>query len=120
MGSKSGNGWWKQLFQGNDGARRKKRNAELGSDDIQSLSGQTDPLVEFIRQEVYDSQTGVTISVELICTCGLPVAHLYGEGNFYCLHCDRHCEIGLMRCPQCAYGMMDRDEFIETYDEDED
>jgi hypothetical protein len=69
---------------------------------------------------VYNSETGVTISIELICTCGLPVAHLHGESNFYCLHCDRHCEIGIFKCPQCAYGMMDRTEFLEGYEEEED
>ena len=117
MGSKSGNGWWKQLFQGNDRARREKWNAKLGSDDIESLSGQTDPLVEFIRQEVYDSETGVTIAIELVCTCGLPVARLQAETHFFCLHCDRHCEVGLLKCPQCAYGMMDRIEFNDEYGE---
>ena len=120
MGSKSGNGWWKQLFQGALWAQRKKRYAELGGDDIESLSGQADPLVEFIRQEVYDSHSGITISIEIVCTCGLPVAKLGNseDDNFFCLHCDRHCEIGLMRCPQCAYGMMDRIEFEEEGEED--
>ena len=76
--------------------------------------------VEFLRTVVYDAQYDMEITIELACTCGLPVAKL-GEDGFYCLHCDRFCEVGILKCAQCAYGMQDRvTDMIDVDEEDED
>lgn len=65
--------------------------------------------VEFLRQHFYDEFLDMDITVEIVCTCGLPVVRA-GEDSFYCLHCDRHCIHGLPQCPQCRFGMADRPE----------
>ena len=76
--------------------------------------------VEFVRKEYQDELTGTYISIELICTCGLPVARAEIEPHFYCLHCDRFCEVGILKCPQCAYAMMDRVDYDSEFEGEED
>jgi hypothetical protein len=64
--------------------------------------------IEFLRHTFYDEVLDAEITVELVCTCGLPVVKA-GEDGFYCMHCDRPCPHGLMACAQCGYAMLDRD-----------
>ena len=86
---------------------------------MESLARQANLEVEFLRTSVYDEFVDMVFTVELVCTCGLPVAKAGEEGNFYCLHCDRGCPIGLQGCAQCGYAMLDR-EYEESEEVEED
>lgn len=68
-----------------------------------------------MRTVVYDEELDIDITIELICTCGLPVARLSEEGEFYCLHCDRFCATGKEGCTYCVYAMQDR---VSDYDDE--
>lgn len=83
--------WWKFIY-------RELPEKLLQEDDLG---------VEFIRQTIFDEELDMEITIELVCTCGLPVAKA-GDDGFYCLHCDRPCPHGLARCVQCGYAMLDR------------
>lgn len=110
MGSKSSARWWQRLFQRANRSQRKKRDAELGNNPFKSLSRQADFGLEFYRIEIVDEETNRYFQIEIVCTCQLPVVKL-GEGNnFYCIHCDRGCQKGTEKCPQCLLAMMDRPE----------
>lgn len=69
---------------------------------------------EYIVEQYFDEQRGLTIWVELVCTCGLPVARK-GEDSFYCLHCDEGCEEDPAACKYCQYAMMDREEAEDEF-----
>jgi hypothetical protein len=65
---------------------------------------------EFMVEQVFDEERGVHIWIELVCTCGLPVAKRGYEPYFYCLHCDEACDEKPHECRYCQYAMMDRAE----------
>ena len=115
MGSESGYGWWQRLLQRSFGLRRGKRNGELGSDPFEALARQTDFEVEIYRQVVYDEDRDIEITIEYVCTCGMPVVKIPDHDSFSCLHCDKVCLLGLSSCSYCFYAMQDRN----VYDEDE-
>ena len=115
MGSESGARWWKRLFQRSFGLRRSKWNGKLGGDAFEALARQTDFEVEIYRTVVYDEERDIEITIEYVCTCGMPVVRLQDHDNFSCLHCDRDCLLGLSSCSYCFYAMQDRD----VYEEDE-
>jgi len=120
MGSNTGNGWWKRLFQRNDGSLRKKWNAKLGGYPNDPFSGQADiglgPYVTSMHNEMLD----IDITIQYVCSCSQPVYRLSEDNNFSCPHCDRHCEVGIPDCAYCNYAVMDKSHQEEHYeDEDE-
>lgn len=84
----------------------------LSGKSSRSLFDNEDLEVEFLRQTFYDEILEMEVTVELVCTCGLPVAKA-GSDGFYCLHCDRACVHGLRLCAQCGYAMLDREIHLE-------
>lgn len=51
--------------------------------------------LDYMGYNIVDADSGMTLSVLMVCGCGNPAIRLSGEadeGNFYCLHCDRPCK----------------------------
>lgn len=70
---------------------RKKRNKDI-----------TEP-VEYIVERVFDRETNSLYFLEMVCVCGWTVAYFpEGEEEFWCEHCDRHCNEGMPTCFFCS------------------
>lgn len=107
MGSESNNGWWKSLFQRSNRSRHEARDEQLGGYGAGAFSGQADSSLETYFDEVsIDGVVGVFF-IEYLCSCGLPVVRLHGDGSFGCLHCDSVCM--KLRCVDC-YALMNQRE----------
>ena len=70
-----------------------------------------------MRTVIYDDELQMEITIEIVCTCGMPVARINQNEEFYCLHCDRFCPTGKEGCVYCVYAMQDR--FTEDEDPEE-
>ena len=88
--------------------RFKKNNKSFLPEDPFEFEDPSGP--EFIVEQYFDEDRGVNVWIELVCTCGLPVARRGYEPHFYCLHCDEGCEEDPTQCRYCQYAMMDRAE----------
>lgn len=81
----------------------------------------TEPEPLWYSYSVVDENSGFTFVVALACGCGEQVA-LFTENNeedFYCVHCDRPCDIE--NCLSCkAHMEFDAEALKEAYEEGED
>lgn len=85
-----------------------------------------EPEPDYMGYTMVDEETGMLLSVLMVCGCGNPVVRLGGEesGSFYCEHCDRAC-FADRPCESCeAHYMFDAEavkaEFASDFEYDED
>ena len=78
---------------------------------------------DYMSYSLVDRNTGMLLSVVMVCGCGSPVVRLNEDGKFYCEHCDRGCSE--RPCQFCeAHFLFDAEalkaEYASEYDEYED
>jgi hypothetical protein len=62
-----------------------------------------DETVEYIVEKIFDPETNSLYFIEMTCVCGWTVAYFPdGEEEFWCEHCDRHCNEGMPTCNFCV------------------
>jgi hypothetical protein len=65
-----------------------------------------EPEYDYLGYTMTDEETGMTLSVLMVCGCGNPVVDAGTEHkHFWCEHCDRVCQEE-KPCPFCANHMM--------------
>jgi hypothetical protein len=65
-----------------------------------------EPEYEYMGYTMTDEETGMTLSVLMVCGCGNPVVDVGTEDkHFWCEHCDRGCQEE-KPCPFCVNHMM--------------
>lgn len=76
--------------------------------DKPELPPEPEPERDYYGYTMIDEQTGMTLSVLMVCGCGNPVVAAGSEeSNFWCEHCDRICTEE-KPCPFCeAHYMFD-------------
>jgi len=84
------------------------------------------PELDYFGYTMIDEQTGMTLSVLMVCGCGNPVVAAGSEdNNFWCEHCDRICTEE-KPCQFCESHYLFDAEAVKAeaaqfrYDEDED
>lgn len=60
--------------------------------ELPKLTAEPGPEYDYMGYTVVDAETGMTLSVMMVCGCGNPVVVAgQEETNFWCEHCDRGC-----------------------------
>lgn len=99
MGTESNHGWWERLFRRGDWTQAETWYEQLGRDIEREASGPAGTPLEYVLS---DEETDELITVKVVCTCDA-VVYTINDENFYCLHCDRPCNLAQYgRCYRCA------------------
>jgi len=94
--------WFARLF-------RRKKEKEI-TEEVLAMIGEGG---EYIGYTMMDGNTGMMLSVLMVCGCGSPVVQK-GEDSFSCEHCDYPCDI--KPCELCtAHFLFDAEGVREEF-----
>lgn len=85
---------------------------------LKRKQSEIEPEPEYIIETIVNPYNGTITIIELVCTCGWPVAEFASDKmEYWCEHCDRVCPDGLPTCSLCVELYMNKPEEPQPEDD---